>query len=113
MPIPIVLLVRNTIAFRDIIDLGNSHRPKWSSLVLLLRDLKDKTIVVKANGAKQYMMVVDIHIGQQGRRLRCLRMRRNNGTWKTICRRIAQNKYKLKGHKQQQGFGGKAFGKFG
>ena len=113
MPIPVVLLMRNPVGFRNVIDLGNSHRLKRRTLVLLPCDLKDKTVIVKANGAKQNAMVVDIHVGQQRRRLRSLRMRRNSGTRKAVCRCIAQNKYKLEHHEQQQGFGGKAIGNSG
>ena len=113
MPIPVVLLVHNAIVFRVIINLGNGHRLKRRALVLLLRDLKDKAIVVKADRTKQHTVLVSVHIGQQRRRFRCLRVVRNNRARKTIRHRVAQYKNKLKHYKHQQRFSGKALSESG
>ncbi len=106
MPIPVVLLMRNPAGFRNVINLGNGHRLKRRTLVLLLCDFNDKAIVIKANRTSCNTVVVDIHVRQQGRGLRTLRMRLDNGPRQAIRRGIAQDKDKLKCHEQQQGFGG-------
>ena len=113
MPITIVLLMCNPTGFRNIIDLGNGHRLKRRALILLLRNLQDKAIVVKANGTGKYTVVVDIHIGQQSRGFRVLRMRLDNAPGKAIRSGVAQDKYQLKDQKQQERFNGKAVGKRG
>lgn len=105
--------MRNATGFRNIIDLGNGHRLKRRTLILLLRNLQDKAIVVKANGTGKYAVVVDIHIGQQSRGFRVLRMRLDNGPGKAIRSGIAQDKYQLKDQKQQERRSGKAVGKGG
>ena len=92
MPIPVVLLMRNPTGFRNVINLGNSHRLKWRTLVLLLCDFNDKAIVIKANRTSCNTVVVDIHVRQQGRGLRTLHMRLDDGPRQTICRGIAQDK---------------------
>lgn len=111
MPIPVVLLMRNPVGLRNIINLGNSHRLKRRTLVLLLCDFNDKAIVVKANRTSCNTVVVDIHVRQQGRGLRTLRMRLNNGPRQAIRRGIAQDKCDLKNQKQKHNLDGKAVGK--
>ena len=113
MPIPVVLLMRNPVGFRNVINLGNSHRLKRRTLVLLLCDFNDKSIVIKANRASCNTVVVDIHVRQQGRGLRALRMRLDNGPRQAIRRGIAQDKCGLKNQKQQHDLDGKAIGKGG
>ena len=113
MPIPVVLLMRNTAGFRNVINLGNGHRLKRRTLVLLLCDFNDKAIVIKADRTSCNTVVVDIHFRQQGRGLRTLRMRLDNGPRKTICHRIAQDKCDLKNQIQQHGLDGEAIGKGG
>ena len=113
MPITIVLLMCNPTGFRNIIDLGNGHRLKRRTLILLLCNLQDKAIVVKANGTSKYTVVVDIHIGQESRGCRVLRMRLDNAPGKAIRRGVAQDKYQLKDQKQQERRSGKAVGKGG
>ena len=110
MPIPVILLMRNPAGFRNVINLGNSHRLKRRTLVLLLCDFNDKAIVIKANKTS-CNTVVDIHVRQQGRGLRTLRMRLDNGPRQAIRRGIAQDKCNLKNQKQQHGLDGKAIGK--
>ena len=92
MPIPVVLLMRNPAGFRNVINLGNSHRLKRRTLVLLPCDFNDKTIVIKANRTSCNTVVVNIHVRQQGRG-------------------IAQDKCDLKNQKQQHDLDGKAIGK--
>lgn len=111
MPIPVVLLMRNPVGFRNVINLGNSHRFKGRALVLLLCDFNDKAIVVKANRTSCNTVVIDIHVRQQGRGLRTLRMRLDNGPRQAIRRGIAQDKCNLKNQKQQHDLDGKAIGK--
>ena len=113
MPIPVVLLMRNPVGLRNIINLGNSHRLKRRTLVLLLCDFNDKAIVIKANRTSCNTVVVDIHVRQQGRGLRTLRMRLDNGPRQAIRRGIAQDKSDLKNQKQQHDLDGKAIGKGG
>ena len=113
MPITIVLLMRNATGFRNIIDLGNGHRLKRRALILLLRNLQDEAIVVKANGTGKNTVVVDIHIGQQSRGFRVPRMSLDNAPGKAIGRGVAQDKYQLKYQKQQERLCGKAIGKGG
>lgn len=103
--------MRNPVGFRNVIDLGNSHRLKRRTLVLLLCDFNDKTIVIKANRTSCNTVVVDIHVSQQGRRLRTLCMRLDSGPRQAIRRGIAQDKCNLKNQKQQHGLDGKAIGK--
>lgn len=111
MPIPIVLLMCNPACFRNVINLGNSHRLKRRTLILLLCDFNNKAIVIKANRASCNTVVVDIHVRQQGRGLRNLRMRLDNGPRQAIRRGIAQDKCDLKNQKQQHDLDGKAIGK--
>lgn len=111
MPIPVILLMRNPVGFRNVINLGNSHRLKRRTLVLLPCDFNDKAIVIKANRTSCYTVVVDIHVRQQSRGLRTLRMRLDNGPRQAIRRGIAQDKCNLKNQKQQHGLDGKAIGK--
>ena len=99
MPITIVLLMCNPTGFRNVINFGNSHRLKRRALILLLCNLQDKTIVVKANGTGKNTVVVDIHVGQQGRGCRVLCMRLDNAPGKAIRRGVAQDKYQLKDQK--------------
>lgn len=113
MPIPVVLLMRNLAGFRNVINLGNSHRLKRRTLVLLLCDFNDKAIVVKANRTSCNTVIVDIHVRQQRRGLRTLRMRLDNRPRQAIRRGIAQDKCNLKNKKQQHGLDGKAIGKGG
>ena len=103
--------MRNPTGFRKIIDLGNGHRIKRRTLILLQRNLQDKAIVVKANGTSCNTVVVDIHVRQQGRGLRTLRVRLDNGPRQAIRHGIAQHKCDLKNQKQQHNLDGKAIGK--